>query len=506
MSNDPSTPAVGHASAAANERQILGHPIGLFVLFFTELWERFNFYGMRALLIFYLTDRALGFGFEDDFAQSSFGATNGLLYAATLIGGMCADRILGYRRSIVIGGLLMALGEFVLSAAGFGLIPRNNLSLYGALGLIIAGNGFFKPNISTMVGTLYKQGDPRRDGAFTIFYMGINIGAFFAPLVCGAIGQTYGYHWGFGIAGVGMLVGLVVFLAYGQHLGERGKPPAGAQTATTSGLLFVGVLIAIPIAGWLVSKPHFVEAFATPIFGGLFLAYILWEAFRSNIEERHGIFVAVALSMASVAFWASFEQAGSSMNLFTDRHINRVVFGYEIPASAFQATNALFIVLLGPLFSMLWLHLAKTGRNPSSPMKFGLGLIQVGLGFIAMVIAARHAQGGARAGLMLLMIAYLLHTTGELCISPVGLSMITKMAPNRLAGLLMGLWFLAPGIGHVVAGNLAARSKAWGFEKLYTFITAFAVGAGILTLVFTPIIRRWEQNRLESHGRSTPTR
>lgn len=487
-----------------NEPQFMGHPVGLFVLFFTELWERFNFYGMRALLIFYMTKML---AFDDKFATSSYGAYNGLVYATPLVGGLLADRFLGYRRSILLGGLLMALGEFGLAFAGFGIIPQNLMTFYASLALIIIGNGFFKPNISTMVGSLYKQGDPRRDGAFTIFYMGINIGAFLAPLACGAVGETYGYHYGFAIAGVGMLLGLGCFAIFQKHLGRRGFRPIdesqGASAPKFSPIelgIYLASFLVVPVFAYLAANPVIVEHYAAPIVGVLFLVYILWEASRGTEVERRGIYVIMILTIFSIMFWAFFEQAGSSMNLFTDRFVDRTVFGKEIPASAFQSVNAIFIVLLAPLFSMLWLGLGRKGKDPSSAVKFAMALIQVGIGFVAMVWAARQAEASGKSALALLIMAYFFHTTGELCLSPVGLSMVTKMAPQRLAALLMGLWLLSSAFAHIVGGQLASMSADWGFGKLYTVIVAFAIGSGVLLFIISPMVKKWEKARLASHN------
>lgn len=481
---------------------ILGHPKGLFVLFSTELWERFNYYGMRALLTLYMTKK-LGFG--DDHSALTYGAANGLLYATPLIGGMIADRLLGYRLAITIGGILMAVGELILTFMGFGILPENVTTFYVGMAMIIAGNGFFKPNISTMVGTLYKQGDPRRDGAFTIFYMGINIGAM-SPLICGWIGENYGYHLGFGLAGVGMILGLISFLAFRRHLGDRGLPPIRAHDGAgnrsvvlTTIAVLIGVVLFIPLAAYLVSMPKVVAKWAAPITGGVFITYILWEAYRGTRAERHGVFVIVILSLFSVMFWAFFEQAGTSMTLFTDRHVNRTILGVEVATSQFQAVNAIFIVLLAPFFAMLWTSLGRKGKNPSSALKFSLALFQMGLGFAVMWLAAKQASDGVQVTAMFLILAYFLHTTGELCLSPVGLSMVTKMAPVRMASLLMGMWFLSNAFAHILGGVLASYSKEWGFSYLYGVIAITGSVAGVLLLLIYPIIKRWENERLASH-------
>jgi len=503
------SPANDSAKPTAH-REILGHPAGLFVLFFTELWERFNFYGMRALLIFYFIET---FGFDRTRASESYGAYNGLVYATPLLGGMLADRIIGYRRSIILGAILMGLGEFGLTFAGFGLIPKNFATVYASLAFIIVGNGFFKPNISTLVGKLYPQGDKRRDGAFTIFYMGINIGAFLAPIICGQIGQRYGFHYGFGLAGIGMVIGLLIFL-WGKHiLGEHGHPanPLALTARTPIGLpagkvVYAGAFLIVPLAAFLVSKPDLVIHYAAPVAGGSFLLYILWEAARSTRAERLGIFAALLLMFFSIVFWACFEQAGSSMNLFTESHVNRTILGFTIEAAAFQSVNAAFIVLLAPLFSWLWIRLGKLGREPSSPVKFGLALIQVGLGFVALVIAARHAVGGAKASLVWLLLAYLLHTTGELCLSPVGLSMVTKLVPARIGGLMMGMWFLCTAFAHLIAGVISGMTgQQAGFEPVFRGIVWFACLSGVFVLLISPIIKKWEQIKLASHAAPPPS-
>ncbi|RIK69190.1 MAG: MFS transporter [Planctomycetota bacterium] len=501
MSNAPAAPLPNLSS----ERTILGHPVGLFVLFFTELWERFNFYGMRALLIFYFIDT---FAMNQKNAAESYGAYNGLVYATPLLGGLLADRIIGYRRSIILGAILMAIGEFGLTFAGFGLIPKNQYTIFTSLACIIVGNGFFKPNISTLVGKLYPQGDKRRDSAFTIFYMGINIGAFFAPIFCGQIGQKYGFHYGFGLAGIGMVLGLIIFIMGKRLLGDHGLPPnQGALRAPTAAgipsgtAVYIGAFLLVPLAAFLVSKPDFVIRWAAPVVGGAFLVYLLWEAFRSTPAERVGIFAALILSFFSIVFWACFEQAGSSMSLFTEQHVNRVVFGYEIQASVFQFVNAAFIVLLASPFAWLWIKLGKKGMEPSSPVKFGLALLQVGLGFVALVIGAKQAVDGAKASLFWLFLAYFFHTTGELCLSPVGLSMITKLAPARIGGVMMGFWFLCTAFAHLIAGVIAGMTgKEAGFGPVFLGIVIFAGVSGLLLLILAPLIKKWENIRLASHA------
>jgi POT family proton-dependent oligopeptide transporter len=487
---------------AALSGEFMGHPKGLYVLFFAEMWERFNYYGMRALLIFYMTKVFL---FKDDFAALSYGAYTGLVYATPLLGGMLADRILGYRRAIILGGILMAIGEFALAAPGFGWMPKTLTYFYGGLALIIIGNGFFKPNISTMVGTLYKPGDARRDSAFTIFYMGINIGATAAPLICGYVGETWGYHYGFLIAGIGMVLGLLSFITFQGMLGEKGLPP-GATSSRSVALslrdlmILIGSLLVVPVAAYLVSKPEFVSTYAAPVSAGAFILYIMYESAKATPVERHGVYVILILAMFSIAFWGAFEQAGSSISLFTDRFVNRMVGDHELKASQFQAVNAIYIVLLAPIFSWMWVRLGKVNINPSSALKFVLALIQVGFGFLFLVWAARQAQATGSSAMYLLLLAYFFHTTGELCISPVGLSMITKMAPARLGGMLMGFWFLTTSFGQILAGWLASKQQAWGFGTLFFRIMIGSIAAGLLLFVLYPAVKKWEKDKLAEHA------
>ncbi len=465
----------------------LGHPKGLYVLFFSEMWERFSYYGMRALLIFYMT-KVLQY--SDEVASWRYGAYTGLVYATPLFGGMIADRFLGYRRAIVLGGILMALGHFAMAV-------EHPIFFYGALALLIAGNGFFKPNISTLVGTLYPQGDARRDGAFTIFYFGINLGAFFSPLVCGLIGETYGWHYGFTLAGIGMVIGLTVFVKGSRWLGDHGLPPRPEALRepilgrlNKSWALYIAIVLFLPLAAVLVYQPRSVQAIV-PVLGVLFLAYIGFELARSTREERGRIIVILVLVFFSITFWACFEQAGSSLNLFTDRHVDRTVFGWTIPASVFQSVNPGFILLLSIPFAMMWTKLGRANRNPSSALKFTLGLFQMAAGFVAMVIAARQANDSGSAHLGWLILAYLLHTTGELCLSPVGLSMITKLAPMKLAAMLMGVWFLSNAFANVIAGMIAAvTSGEAGYEGVFTMIVYFAAGAGAVLLLLVPFLKK----------------
>ncbi|MBN1827368.1 MAG: peptide MFS transporter [Candidatus Eisenbacteria bacterium] len=482
----PTASASGPADRSTGE--LFGHPRGLFVLFFAELWERFSFYGMRALLVLYMTKALL---YADELANGTYGAYIGFVYATPLIGGMLADRFLGYRRAILIGGILMSFGHFAMAI-------EHPVFFFGAMALIIAGNGFFKPNISTLVGRLYDRDDPRRDGAFTIFYMGINIGAGLSPLLCGYLGERIGWHWGFTLAGVGMLVGLAVFAAGGRYLGGHGLPPRPEVFRESwSGFrkiwaLYIGIAAFVPFAAYMLTRPAWVQS-GVYIIGPLFVAYIVYEAIRSPAAERGRLFAILVLILFSITFWACFEQAGSSINLFTDRHVDRHVFGWEIPASWFQSVNPAFIILLAIPFSALWIRLGRAGRNPAAPVKFGFGLLQLAAGFVALVIAAKTIGNGDKAGMIWVMIAYLLHTTGELCLSPVGLSTVTKLSPVRLVGLMMGVWFLSNAFAGVLSGQIAALTGAEaGYERVFQMIVFFAGGAGLLLLLLSPLIKRLE--------------
>ena len=507
-------------------REFLGHPAGLFVLFFVEMWERFSFYGMRALLVFYMVKELM---YADAEAYAIYGAYGSLVYATPIIGGLLADRLLGYRRAIVLGGVLMTLGHFAMAI-------EHEVFFYGALGLLILGNGFFKPNISSLVGKLYDEGDERRDGGFTIFYMGINLGALLAPLTCGVIGEVYGWHWGFGLAGVGMLLGLMLFLAMQGVLGDEGLPPDPghlhgklAPGVSRELAVWLGSLAVLPLvmallvpglgaklALWL-DKFWFMPSALTGllmdqelagllliVFGVVVLGSLLVMAARSPKIERERMFVVLVLIFFSMMFWAFFEQAGSSINMFTDRNVDRFLLGWEIPASSFQSVNPAYIILFAPLFAHLWTWLRRKNLEPSVPVKFALGIIQLGLGFGAFVIGARLAGPDGLVPLTFLLLGYLLHTTGELCLSPVGLSMVTKLAPAKVVGLVMGAWFLSSSFAHYLAGIIAQMTSVAGevdelaatetlviYDEIFGQIALIAIAVGAVCLMLSPLLKRW---------------
>ncbi|MBI4211619.1 MAG: peptide MFS transporter [Deltaproteobacteria bacterium] len=433
------------------------HPKGLYVLFMTEMWERFSFYGMRALLVLYMTKQLI---YSDSKAYGVYGAYTAMVYALPILGGLLADRLLGYRRAITLGAILLAIGHFLMA------FP-SQMFFYIALALICCGVGFLKPNISSIVGKLYPQGDPRRDSGFTIFYMGINVGAFLSPLACGIIGENYGWHYGFALAGIGMLLGLIVFLRGQKHLQGIGEPPAPEKiTAPFLGkltrvhTLYAACVIAVPILAIALVYNQIISAslYVTTIATVLFLIYV---AVTTEKVGRERLLSVIILMIFHTMFWAFFEQAGSSLTLFADRNVGDF-FGWRVPASVTQSINPLFIIFLSPFFAQMWIDLSRRRKQPSIPTKFVLGIAQVGLGFGALVIGAAFAKDTGMTAFIWLVLAYLLHTTGEICISPVGLSAVTKLAPVHAVGTVMGAWFLSISFGQHVAALFAKLTQVSG--------------------------------------------
>ncbi|HLU48677.1 MAG TPA: oligopeptide:H+ symporter [Planctomycetota bacterium] len=449
------------------DRGFFGHPKGLSVLFFSELWERFSFYGMRALLVLYMYEE-LRYSKEPT-AYGIYAAYGALVYAFPILGGWLANKWLGYRRSILLGGSLMALGHFAMAIPAlerFGWRSDTahawyEYSFYGALALLCLGNGFFKPNISSTVGRLYGEHDRRRDRGFTIFYMGINIGAFLSPLVCGYFGENVDWHLGFSIAGVGMVIGLVWFV-YGQRwIGVHGEPddPELLKRPVVAGLnrwhlTILGSFLIVPLIATVLRSYDSAHWIIQGVSAVVLLILIVFT-FRLEGVARLRMLALMILMVFHMLFWGGFEQAGSSFNVLTYEHVSRNVGGVEIAASQFQSLNALLIVLLAPLFSILWKKLGDFNREPSVPFKFALGLAQLGLGFLVLVWGIRHAGSGSMVALSFLFFTYFFHTTGELCLSPVGLSAVTKLAPKQWVGFCMGAWFLTIANGHLLAGAIA---------------------------------------------------
>ena len=490
MANDVS--GLPHGDSAGT---ILGHPKGLFVLFFAEMWERFSYYGMRALLIFYLTKHLL---FSDSESGVIYGAYTALVYIAPVVGGYLADKALGQRKAVLFGAVLLTLGHFFMAFEGSpGAGNENNPIIFVfwlALALIIVGSGFLKANISVMVGQLYPRTDVRRDGAYTIFYMGINIGAAAGSLLCGFIGETYGWAYGFGLAGIGMLAGLVVFVWGKPLLLGRGEPPKPLAKNTEWTMYAIGVAL-VGIC-WLAIQYQSLVGYVLGGFGGALVLYVLFTAVvKLPSEERDRIFAAMFLILTSIVFWALFEQAGSSLNLFTDRHVDRG----GVPASVFQSINAIYIILLAPVFAIVWQVLGSKGLEPSAPLKFGLGVVQVGLGFLVLVWGAASVGPEVAVPVVFIFLIYLLHTTGELCLSPVGLSAMNRLAPAHMASLIMGTWFFASATGNFAAGLIAAATGAEGVGEeagrqvvmdVYSNVGWFAIGVGVFVMVISPLVKK----------------
>lgn len=665
-------PAVASEQSSPQSPMLLGHPTGLFTLFFAEMWERFSYYGMRALLIFYMIKGFLGYG--DKRAYAVYGAYTALVYATPFIGGMLADRLLGTRRAVVLGGLLMAAGHLLMTI-------EQETAFFCALALLICGNGFFKPNISTIVGSLYPAGSPKRDAGFTIFYIGINLGAALAPLLCGYVGETYGWHYGFGLATIGMLIGVAVFVAptrltqvliilgalsaaggmvaFGLNdklmllvntpvavallvaalvsamaVGRGGVPagvgvpkdPARLNAAAALGLrtnsiqyylgvlamlaalayavapyslggyvvaacgvyavllpwlsavwaVYAAIVLGVPIIALMINRSEIAGAVLV-VFGLLALGSILREAIRSSKVERERLIVVLIMMFFSMLFWAFFEQAGSSVNNFTDRNVDRTVQtavftqdqvgqtidvpanqalvglkrpdgsfvtlteiekagaslpwtvtpehvgreygGTEVKASVFQATNPICIMVFGLFFSALWGFLGRRGLEPSTPIKFALGLIQLGLGFLVFWYAAKNATDRGMTAMALLVLGYALHTTGELCLSPVGLSMVTRLSPTRMVSTVMGGWFLATAFSNYLAGLIATLTGVGHGEEgsgalpppqetvgvyggVFGQIGAAACVAGVVLLILSPLLTKWMHRELE--GKEIP--
>jgi len=512
----PSPPA---PPPADSDTRFFGHPRGLTTLFFTEFWERFSYYGMRAILILFMT-APLGVGglaFDTGKAGVIYGTYTALAWLACLPGGWIADRFLGQRRATLYGGVVIMVGHICLAVP---TLP----SFYLGLACIVFGTGLLKPNVSTMVGQLYGPDDARRDAGFSIFYMGINLGASVSPLICGWLAQSrqFGgllqavgirpesaWHWGFGAAAVGMFFGILQYLAGWKHLGAAGMnpivpdDPAEHQrnrrrlqygiVATIVGMVVIGLL---ERTGAVRMTPRGVaDGFGI---GLLVLTVLLWAGLLGlkswTPAERKRLLTILCLFVASTVFWSVYEQAGSTLNLFADRATDNRLFGMAFPASWFQSVSAVFIIALAPVFAWLWVRLGT--RNPSSPTKFVFGLLFVGLGFAVLVPAATLSASGVKVSPLWLTLTYLLHTIGELCLSPVGLSATTKLAPARVAGLMMGVWFLTIALGSYLGGRVASGYEAFPLPTLFGVVGGIAMAAGlVLAVAVRPINRMLASER-----------
>lgn len=461
-----------------------GHPQGLMTLFFSEMWERVCYYGMRVLLTLYLV-KSLMKGDAD--AALIYGAYTGLVYAAPILGGRMADKYLGYRNAVLFGAILMALGEFLI-------LGGSEEFLMIGMGALIVGNGYFKANISTIVGKLYEDGDPRRDSGFTIFYIGINIGALLATTVIAYVGETYGFRYGFGLAGFGMLLGLLVFwsgrhnyaAAQGLNLTEEGKQKV-VGSLNKAHLVYILSFVLIPLCYFLILQNSWLDYILLGLF--IFVSYTLLKAgaladATENVKIWKDRMIALLIFMLiNITFWACFEQAGTSLTLFADRNVDRSIFGWEMPASMTQFFNPFFIILFGSIFSVMWVKLAAIGKNPSIPMKFAFGILQLALGFLVTNVGLQFVNEAYQVPLLTLVVLYLLHTTGELFLSPIGLSMVTKLSPKSMAGTAMGAWFLSFAIANYVGGKIAALTGSHGGEA----ILSSADGLAKYTSIFSTI-------------------
>jgi POT family proton-dependent oligopeptide transporter len=566
------------AAGLATHNTVLGHPRGLVILFFTEMWERFSYYGMRGLLILYLTQHFL---FSDARSTIIYGAYTALVYVMTIIGGTLADRYLGSRKAVTFGAILLVLGHFgmafegngsrqimeyaggeyqlalngrggdasqiVISAQGVSTLAFNEDGtamlignpaavglpatipvgayttrveteafylnvLYLSLGLIIAGVGFLKANISTIVGALYGFGDKRRDSGFTIFYMGINLGAFLSSILCGYLGITYGWKYGFGLAGIGMTLGLVIFLRFQPWLEGKAEPPEPARLRhkvlgplNVELLCYLSGIAIIAVSMLLVMNAHLVDEAYVGILGIVIFAVLLGYAFISCAgDERDRMLAGIYFILAQIPFWALFEQAGSSLNLFTDRLVDRTMLGMSVPAPVFQSLNAMFIVIFAPLMAWLWVALARRNLNPPAPVKFALGVFMAGLGFLALVGGIQLSGPTGMTAVYFIFLIYWIHTIGELMVSPVGLSAVTKLAPAKAVGMTMGAWFLFSGLSNYLAGVIASTTGAETiggqladtvsakatYIEVYSQVGYIAMAIAVAMLLLSPVIKK----------------
>ncbi len=482
--------AIGGIIASRRSEEVVGHPRGLFVLFYAEMWERFSYYGMRALLVLYLTKHWL---FDDGKATLIYGAYGALVYITPVLGGIMADRWLGQRKAVLFGGILLALGHGLMAVEGNGgqTDPAINV-FWAALAFIIVGSGFLKANISVIVGQLYKMSDVRRDAAYTIFYMGVNVGAALGTILVGYLGETIGWAYGFGLAGIGMVLGLIIFVIGKPALRGRGEAPE--PLAKGREMLLYGIGIAGVAVIWALIQYQDVIQSLLIVSGIAMLGYVLLEAFKMPKQPRERMFAMLFLIALNPLFWGLFEQAGGSLNLYTDKFVDRG----GVPTSLFQSINPIYIVLFAPIFAALWQWLGKRGLEPSAPAKFAIALTQVGLGFLVFVWGAGTADPAVMTSVVFVFLIYLLHTTGELCLSPVGLSAMARLSPVHLASFVMGAWFYMTAVGNFVAGKIGEATGGEGGEMskalvldVYSKIGWITIGVSVVVLAVSPIVKRW---------------
>ena len=487
------------------------HPRALFVCFFAEMWERFSYYGMRALLTLYMVKvvfQQIASGEADVKSLAIYGSYTASIYLGPIIGGIMADKYLGFRKAILLGGILISIGHIVLAAQGI-VAETNELFFFIALSFIVVGTGYFKPNISSFLGKFYEKDDSRKDSAYNIFYMGINVGAFLSALTCGYLGEEVGWHWGFGLAGIGMLVGLFVFWKNLKHFGEEGLVPQNKYEDeklsigfSLNKLIIVLSFIAVPLWAMLFSYDAVFKFGLTGI-TAVVLGYLIYLS--TKYENGSRLLVVLILFIFHALFWALFEQAGGSLTLITDRFVDRFIGNSEIPASQFQALNAFFIIIFAPAFSWLWMKLNKLKAEPSTPLKFVYALVLLAIGFLIIVLGASSAiASGEKIILWAIVFMYLFHTLGELCLSPVGLSMITKLSPGDIVGFTMGVWFLSYSVGNKMAteigklvsiGNL--EEGAAMAEQIKPYVNVYlqwgvyvVLGCALVLLCLVPLLRK----------------
>jgi len=486
------------AEPPAFDTRFFGHPRGLATLFFTEMWERFSYYGMRAILLLFMVTPTShgGLGFATATAGVIYGLYTSMVYLVSVPGGWVADRILGQRRAVLYGGILIIFGQFSL---GMPKLPF----FYVGLGLLVAGTGLLKANVSTIVGQLYAAGDVRRDAGFSIFYMGINLGAFIAPLAVGYVGQRINWNLGFVLAGFGMTIGVIQYSLGHKYLGTAGLYPVPAETAEARakvrrtawlGVAVVALLIGVPL---LLQTAGVIQITAAAIGGanGILLGTVTLAVFGTlllNKEwtalERKRLIAVIALFIASVLFWSAYEQAGSTLTLLADRSTENSFFGISFPSSWYQSLQAIFVILFAPVFALLWLRLGK--RDPSTPLKFSIGLVMVGVGFAVIAIGAARASTGVKISPLWLFSTYFIQVCGELCLSPVGLSVISKLAPQKVAGLMMGVWFLSISIGDYIAGLFGSAYEKYPPPVLFSVVAGITVALGAILLLLARPIKR----------------
>jgi POT family proton-dependent oligopeptide transporter len=501
---------------------VFGHPKGLMTLFFTEMWERFSYYGMRALLILFMTTAVIdgGLGFDDKTSGAIYGLYTMGVYLLALPGGWLADRLFGLKKSVWYGGIIIALGHFTMALPGLinlfetaevekvALSAFDTNSFFLGLVLIVFGTGLLKPNISSIVGQLYPAGSSKRDAGFSIFYMGINLGALIAPIVCSTL-ATYDWHLGFGVAGLGMVIGLIQYKLTSQALDGLGDEPV-VETAeekisfnklkkgTTYVIAALIAIIAVLFTGIIPIDVSAIAGASGTIIAVVAFGYLGYVIAFGGLDkgDRNKVGVIAILFLFSAMFWSGFEQAGSTLNLFAERFTDRTVFGWEIPTGYFQSINSMFIIIFAPIFGAMWVWLGRRNMEPSSPLKFAFGLFALGMGFLVMYFAAKIAASGDLAAPTWLIMTYMLHTFGELSLSPVGLSLVTKLAPKSYGGQMMGIWFLSVALGNLIAGLIAGEASGGSEEALaqmpdqYMLIVYTVLGSAALLFLLKPIIRK----------------